>query len=206
MAARLAPFMVAADGGAELVQQSGRIPDAVIGDLDSLCATIASQIPSEKVHAVAEQDSTDFEKVMMRVDAPVVLGVGLTGGRLDHELAAFHALRRFAHLPCVLIGESQLVFLCPPQIQIALEKGDTVSLFPLAPVEGMSTGLRWDIDGLHFAPGVRIGTSNMAIGGDVTVSVNAPAMLGILPRAALSTLVEALSLAPGWPVAPSVPE
>ncbi|MEP3550075.1 MAG: hypothetical protein ABJN09_00090, partial [Marinomonas sp.] len=69
--------------------------------------------------------------------------------------------------------------------------GDVVSLMPLAPVQGRSVGLEWPIDGLDFAPGGRIGTSNRALG-PVKLEISGPDMLLILPRRLMAPLAAQL--------------
>src|SRR5690606_23416689 len=98
----LAPPCVAADGGAVLASEAGVEVTAIIGDFDSVPEDVLAAIPPGRRHRITEQTSTDFEKALSRIAAPVVLGVGFTGGRLDHQLAAFHTLLAFAHQPCVL--------------------------------------------------------------------------------------------------------
>ena len=48
------------------------------------------------VHAVGEQETTDLEKCLYSVEAPLFLGVGFLGGRVDHQLAAMNALVKYA--------------------------------------------------------------------------------------------------------------
>jgi thiamine pyrophosphokinase len=48
------------------------------------------------VHHLPEQDTTDFEKCLYSVAAPLLLGVGFLGGRADHHLAAMNVLVRYA--------------------------------------------------------------------------------------------------------------
>ena len=67
-----------------------------------------------------------------------------------------------------------------------------VSLFPMGPVRGTSVGLHWQIDGLDFAPGRTIGTSNRVAAAQVHIKVDRPAMLVILPKTHLSAAVSAL--------------
>lgn len=200
-ALKLAPRCVAADGGAVLALEAGVDLAAVIGDFDSVPAEVLAQVPADRVHHIAEQNSTDFEKALRLVDAPVIVGVGFTGGRLDHQLAALHALARYAHRPCVLMGESEIVLLAPPLITLPCKAGDVVSLVPLAPVTGHSTGLCWPIAGLNFAPGGQNGTSNRAEG-PVTLTMDAAHMLLILPRALMPPVVAQLSRPDHarWPV------
>ena len=96
-----APYLVAADGGAGRALELGVVPEATLGDLDSLNAATRAQLAPEAVHHVPEQDSTDFEKCLSRIDAPFVLGVGFTGARVDHTLAVMSVLARQVGPPCL---------------------------------------------------------------------------------------------------------
>ena len=197
----LAPTCVAADGGASLALAAGVPLAALIGDLDSIPPEELARIPPERRHEIPEQESTDFDKALTRIDAPLVLGVGFTGARIDHQLAAFNSLARFADRSCILLGSREIVLLAPPRISLPTEAGDVVSLMPLMPVEGRSEGLEWPIAGLHFAPGGQIGTSNRATG-PVVLEMSSPGMLLILPRRLMPS-VSAQLLQPDaarWPV------
>ncbi|QBF32748.1 thiamine diphosphokinase [Thalassococcus sp. S3] len=183
--------LVAADGGARLALQAGHVPEAVIGDFDSISAEDRAAIPPERFFQINEQDSTDFDKALRNVSAPLVLAVGFLGARVDHQLAAFHTLVRHPDRPCILVGTEDVTILAPPCLTVDLSAGDIVSLFPMGEVGGRSEGLQWPIDELRFAPDDRIGTSNRATG-KVTLSFDTPRMLLILPRARLPQLIEAL--------------
>ncbi len=197
----LAPVLAAADGGAAQCLAAGRHPKAVIGDMDSLDSDLAARLGPGVVHRIAEQDSTDFDKALRHLSCPLVIGVGFTGARIDHELAAYHTLLRRADRLCVLVGETEVVFLCPPAVSLPTEAGDTVSLVPLRRSSGRSTGLEWPIDGLVMEPGGRIGTSNRATG-PVQIVTDHPGMLVILPRRRLAPLARSLAILPDrgrWP-------
>lgn len=199
-ALKLAPTCVAADSGAALAVSEGVPLSAVIGDFDSLDPLIVAGLSPSILHKIAEQDSTDFEKALERIQSPVVVGVGFTGARIDHQLAALHTLLRFAHQPCVLISPSEVIFLAPPQLELQMEEGDVVSVFPLVQTTGRSTGLRWPIDDLVFAPGKRIGTSNFA-DGPIYIEIDNPGMLMILPLTLIQQVVHQLGLSTSkrWP-------
>lgn len=197
----LAPHCVAADGGAALVLEAGKMPEAVIGDFDSLPRGVAARVPDDRLHKVAEQDSTDFAKCLMRIAAPLIVGVGFTGRRVDHQLAALNTLVVFGHQPCVLLGAEEVIFHAPPRLELDLAMGDVVSLFPMQQVQGWSKGLEWPIDGLDFAPGHRVGTSNR-VTGPVTLEMDVPGMLVILPRRSIQQVSQRLQqpLPARWPV------
>lgn len=192
---KIAPGLVAADGGAATALGIGRVPDLVIGDFDSLPHLTSETLPKDRLLHVAEQDSTDFEKCLARVTAPLILALGFTGARTDHELAVYSALVRHPRARCIVLGSHDLVFRAPRRLDLGLAPGDRLSLFPMGSVAGRSTGLRWPIDGIGFAPGGPIGTSNEATG-PVTLEFDDDTMLAIMPRAGLEVAMAGLRAAP----------
>ncbi|MHA6344791.1 thiamine diphosphokinase [Roseivivax sp. CAU 1761] len=193
---------VAADGGAATLLALGRMPDAVIGDLDSLPEDLRARIPPARLHRIAEQDSTDFDKALRNIAAPLILGFGFLEARLDHALAALTVLARRPGQRCLLIGAADAVALVPPELTLDLAPGTRVSLYPLCEISGRSEGLRWPIDGLRLAPGGRIGTSNEALG-QVRLRPGAPGLVVLVPGDAAGRLEAGLRAAPPWPEAAS---
>lgn len=199
LARRYTSATVAADGGANRFRpprrQDERSPlDAVIGDMDSIADIEAWRaVPGCKVMPILEQDSTDFEKCLYSVAAPLYLAVGFLGARLDHSLAVLHSLIAFSDRSIILLSDHDAVFLSPVSWRARLTPGDRVSLFPLRPVRGVrSAGLEWPIDDLALQIGERIGTSNRVTEADVALSFNRRGVLVILDRERLDTAVEIL--------------
>ena len=184
-----APVIVAAEGGAQALLEAGRMPEAVIGDMESITDAARAAFAG-RLYPIEEQETTDFDKALRHVAAPLVLAIGVTGGRFDHELAVMHVLVRLPERPCVVIGPESLVFVCPPDLSLDLPVGSVLSLFPMGRVGVVSQGLRWPTDGLVFAPDRKIGTSN-EVTGPVVLCADAPSMLVILPREALAAVVRA---------------
>ena len=184
---RAGPVVAADGGGAAHCLRAGRVPDAVIGDLDSLDPALRAALPADRLHRVAGQDDTDFEKCLARIDAPLVIGAGFLGGRVDHALAALGALVRFPS--CVLVGEEDCVRALPAgAASFEAPKGRRVSLFPLARVTGRSEGLEWPLDGLVLEPAGRVATSNRAVG-PVRLRMDGPGALLMLPAEALDAMI-----------------
>lgn len=187
-----APFPVAADGGADRLLKLGVMPEAVIGDMDSLSKAARARIPVDRQHLVAEQLTTDFDKALRSIRAPLVLALGFAGARLDHGLAAMATLIARAETRCILIGPKDLAFAAPARLDLDLAPGEPLSLFPMAEVTGVSAGLEWPIAGLRFAPDGMLGTSNRVTARRVLLEFDRPGMLVILPRRRMDAAIRAL--------------
>jgi thiamine pyrophosphokinase len=171
------------------------MPEAVIGDFDSLTPAMRARLPETSLFPVPEQDTTDFDKALRSISAPLVLGAGFLGDRVDHQLAAFNVLVQPDRCPCILIGASQLVFHLRRETRLPVEAGDTVSLFPMQPVTARSQGLEWPLEGLRMSPAGQIGTSNRALG-PAAVSPDGPGLLCMIPRRHLAALMPEVAQAP----------
>ena len=191
-ALKFAPMLIAADGGADRALALGAVPEASIGDLDSVSETAKKRVGPQRVFEVFDQDKTDFEKCLAAIDAPFVIAVGFANKRLDHTLAVMTALVRDLGPPVVVLGEDDIVFAAPRKLVIDLEVGSRFSLFPMAEITGRSQGLEWPIDPHKFSPMGRVGTSNR-VTGPVELEFDATGMLVITPRAALGSVVIALT-------------
>lgn len=187
----MAPLLVCADGGANHARKWGVTPAGIIGDMDSyrLDPALETEIP---VLPVSDQNSTDFEKCLAVLTAPVVLGVGFLGKRLDHQLAALNALCKHPGRAIVLIGKKDVVFRAPPRFAMQLAAETRVSLHPITGVQANSTGLVWPVAGLDFQPDGQIGSSNAALGGAFVLEIVHGDLLVMLPRKHLKGVVQAL--------------
>lgn len=188
-----APALVAADGGADFTRHSQHELLAIIGDIDSLTNDKYWQNSDIPIHEIKDQDTTDFDKCICAIDAPLILGVGFSGGRTDHALAVLADLLKFEHRRIIIISDQDVCFLCPETLELDLPEGTCVSLHPLRPVVGvLSQGLRWSVHGLRLEPGGRLGNSNESLG-PVRVGFDRPGVLVILPLSALDVAIDALS-------------
>lgn len=187
-----APVIVAADGGANRCVSAGHLPSFVIGDLDSVTAETRASLPEAKFIEIAEQETTDFEKCLVRVEAPFILAVGFTGGRLDHAMTALSVLARRVGPPTVLMSSEDIVFAAPTHLSLDVAPGTRISLFPMFPVTGSSKGLLWPIDDLKLAPDGQLSTSNEATG-PVQVAFDHPGCLMIMPRSCLDAVLQGLT-------------
>ncbi|WP_286134996.1 thiamine diphosphokinase [Neptunicoccus cionae] len=191
-----APLLVCADGGANHAAEWGIRPAGIIGDMDSfsdgLRMGIGAPLAGVPVLELTDQNTTDFEKCLSVVRAPLVIGVGFLGKRLDHQLAVLNGLCKHADRKIVLIGAEDIVFRAPPVLSVDLPAGTRVSLHPLTGSQARSTGLRWPVEGLDFQPDGQIGSSNAATGGEMRLETLGGHLLVMLPRLFLGAVIGAL--------------
>jgi thiamine pyrophosphokinase len=191
--------LVGADGGADQIVEAGLKPELIIGDFDSLMNP-HSWLGKTRLMQISEQMTTDFEKSLYSTRAPVTVALGMTGRRFDHTLAALDAVTKYAQKrKIVLVDEEDVALALTKSFSFEVEPGERVSIHPLVPVTfWTSEGLKYPLDAVKLAPGVRTGTSNEALTGPFKIvpeeGVHAPYLL-ILPRKYLAQLISKLLLA-----------
>ena len=177
----LAPYVVAVDGGANSIHNKTFKPKLVVGDMDSISQEILNSYKLSNRYNFSCQETTDFEKCLELVRAPLLLGVGFLGGRLDHQLANLSSLVKFPNQKCILIGSRDICFLSPSEFSINLPVGTVISLFPVGLTSGSSHGLKYSIDNLNLDPTKKIGTSNEVVS-EVSLKFNERVVLIILSK------------------------
>jgi thiamine pyrophosphokinase len=188
--------LIGADGGADVIVEAGLRPEVIVGDFDSLREPL-SWLGKTRLIQLPEQETTDFEKALYSTRSPVTIGMGMTGGRFDHTLAALDAVARHApkrHI--VLVDEYDMALGLTEAFSFEVERGERVSIHPLAPIAFWhSEGLDYPLDAVKLAPGVRTGTSNRATTGPFAIrpeeGMHTPYLL-ILDRRHLFRLVAQL--------------
>ncbi|WP_152662674.1 thiamine diphosphokinase [Devosia soli] len=162
--------LVGADGGADTIGAAGLLPEAIIGDLDSLEDRASWESRTRVIH-IPEQITTDFQKALYSTEAPVTLALGMTGKRLDHTLAALSAVLQYApSRKLMLVDEVDVALAVTGPIAFDARVKERVSIHPLVPIRFQrSSGLFYPMDGLLLEPGGLIGTSNEGTGGRVEV-------------------------------------
>ncbi len=162
--------LLGADGGGDVIAAAGLVPEAIVGDFDSLADPLGWD-GRTRLLRIAEQETTDFEKALYSTLAPVTVGLGMTGKRFDHTLAALDAVTRYARdRRIILVDESDIALAISGPFAFEVEARARVSVHPLAAVRfARSSGLKYRLDGLRLAPGERTGTSNESIGGPFSI-------------------------------------
>jgi len=177
---------VGVDGGADHLLDAGISPAAVIGDFDSLSDRARATFSDVLCH-VAEQETTDFEKALMRVEAPLIYAVGFTGGRLDHTLGVLNVMARYSDRSVLLVDDQDVSFVLSRSLDnLLMPAGARISLMPLDNLRVTATGLRWPLEDFEMHPARRTSGSNAATGDPISVLTNGP-LLVTLSRAHLAS-------------------
>lgn len=183
--------VVAADGGANTLFNYGITPAAIIGDLDSLEQIDYWQQQSRVMH-IAEQDTTDFEKCLYTVSAPLLVAVGFTGKRFDHTLVTLHLLQKYVgKVKLLLITDEDVCFAWQGDLHLTLPLGCRFSIYPLTETTFInSTGLEYSLDGLTLKQGKVIGTSNRVAHSNIVLNAKPEGIYTvILSLSVLDTLL-----------------
>ncbi|OUX41834.1 thiamine diphosphokinase [bacterium TMED277] len=185
---RLAPELVAADGGANFLKHRKHVPASIIGDFDSVEGIKKWESKGTKIIKIAEQNSTDFEKCIRNIKAPKFICLGFANERLDHFLAVCSALIK-SNKPIFILGSRDLIFHVPTKFNFQLPIHSRISLYPLREISSMSSkGLKYPLKGIKFSPVDRIGTSNLSICNEIEVSYEGGGMLAILSKEHLENI------------------
>lgn len=186
-----ADLIVAADGGARTIERWGRLPQLVVGDLDSLGEEAAASFAArgvEIVRAPVDKDETDLElavELARQRGATEIVVLGALGGeRTDYDIAnallvlawgsAVRAVRGRTTVRGIRAGE---------RLDLEGAVGDRVSLVPGGPRTSVGTeGLRFPLrdEPLAFASGR--GMSNQIVTLPAAVRCLAGALLVIEER------------------------
>ncbi len=187
-------ILIAADGGAVCLQALNLLPDAVIGDFDSLDAEVLQGLQDAGVKILrypAKKDQTDLELALdyaRTLGAEEILLLGALGNRWDQTLAnlLLPAASAFSSLGIRLMdGNQEISLIRSGQTrQIQGKAGDTLSLIPLAgDARDITTqGLEYPLDGETLLFGSTRGVSNVLLGDTASVSLKEGMLLCTIIR------------------------
>ena len=144
-----APFVVCCDGAADRYIATGRIPDAIVGDGDSISAANREKF-AQLMHVITEQESNDQTKAvrfLMERGKRRIAIVGATGKREDHTIGNISLLIEYARAGCnVCSFTDHGVFIpCNGTTTHKCRKGQQVSIFSITAKDLSAEGLLYPI-------------------------------------------------------------
>lgn len=122
---RNAERIVCCDGSAEKLVNQGVIPDAIVGDLDTLPEYIVKKFPG-RVFRIREQETNDLTKAFnwcINKDYRDIVILGATGKREDHTLGNISLLGEYAK-------EATVIMVTDTGIFRPLTESSTLDSFP----------------------------------------------------------------------------
>ena len=188
-------LLICADGGANNATLSGRMPDFVIGDLDSIspetlkgCETAGCIIERH----LREKDETDLELALIRAEERAdLVGVrdiwlyGASGNRIDHFLGSLALMLAYARkgYRIRLVDPENEMWILQGQEEISARQGQEISLIALSEkavvtTEGLYYPLRQEV---LFQDSPR-GISNVFIGQKAVVEVDEGWVMVVIPN------------------------
>ena len=144
-----APYVVCCDGAADRYIATGRVPDAIVGDGDSISAENREKF-AHLLHIISEQESNDQTKAVRYL---LVHGmrriaiVGATGRREDHTIGNISLLIEYARKGSEVCSFTDHgVFVpCNGTTTHKCRKGQQVSIFSITARDLSAEGLLYPI-------------------------------------------------------------
>ena len=138
-----AQFRIALDGAADKFDSW----DIVVGDMDSI------KNP-ENFEADSNLENSDLTKALIQYEVDAIVGV--TGGRLDHQIAAFTSLFESESDAILYFDGWRACRVNPAGLEIELKTGTICSLMPFGKVTDVTiTGVEFELSSEDMFSGTR---------------------------------------------------
>jgi thiamine pyrophosphokinase len=166
-------LIVCADGGMEHLLKINKLPDLILGDLDSISKPtleyiLSKNVPIEKYSSI--KDVTDTELAMdclvdKGYDEIVLMGV--TGSRQDHTMANIFLLNTLHDkgIKGKIVDDNNIIYLTDNYLEIEDLKDHYVSVIPISN-DGIIVSLKgffYNLDNKFISFGSTLGISNKII-------------------------------------------
>ena len=172
--AKTAEIVLAADGGANLLFERGFIPNAVIGDFDSI-ADSTKDMQQILIHT-PDQNQTDCDKLLAYTAESGYKRItlcGIEGDFVDHLLGTLQSAAK-SKLEIRLVTRRGVVHLLrgPNSYAFNVPLGARLSLLPITDCSGVElTGSEWTLSDAELSPVGLSSLSNRVLGNvDVAIS------------------------------------
>ena len=161
-----AKTIICCDGAADQLVKHGKIPDFVIGDLDSISLKTKLELSNHLIH-FPNQDENDLRKAINWVNnqgSKKVSILGATGKREDHLLGnIFSILQYKTNMDMEIITDYGKFYIVDKQRNFKCIQKQEVSLFCLDPsIKISTTGLKYELQNVQI-PTLYSGTLNEVI-------------------------------------------
>lgn len=178
-------FIIAADGGTRHALALGRMPNVLIGDLDSVTDEERRKMKDGGVDVVqfpADKNETDLELAIqhaLTLNPQEVIILAALGGRLDQTLGNIALIIHVSSFIISLDDGLEEIFFCRDTCKITGTPSDLVSLIPWqGEVTGIvTTGLKWPLQNETLYPNKTRGISNEMMSESATIQIRSGLLL-----------------------------
>lgn len=135
-------YLIAADGGVKYILKLGLMPNAVIGDFDSISPALQKKLLQKNIELIKhprKKDETDFElalQLTLKRKFNKIIIFGILGDRIDHLLANIFLITKMQiENPLIkikIIEGNKEIFVLNKKIIINGKIGDEVSIIPIS--------------------------------------------------------------------------
>lgn len=146
---RKAQRIICCDGSADQLIKAGFIPEAIVGDLDSVSAKVAEEY-SDRLFPDREQETNDLTKAVrwcIERDHKDLVILGATGKREDHTIGNISLLAEYAReVEVMMVTDSGILRPYLKSCIIRAIPGQQISIFSINhETEITSVGLRYPL-------------------------------------------------------------
>lgn len=174
--------LICCDGAVnKLALHTDKLPDAVVGDLDSVQPMIKARLAG-RIHHFTDQDTNDLTKTMTFVSRELkrqaVTLLGAAGGREDHLLGNLALLPSYSELidDLVMLTDAGYFRLIQTPSTIEVDVGQQVSVFSFFGAPITLRGVHWTLNNQRL-PALWVGTLNRTTEPEIEVSSPEPLLI-----------------------------
>lgn len=165
-----ADFIICADGGMDHIMKINRLPDLVLGDLDSISKDALdyvneNNITIQKYSSIKDATDTDLamEYLVEKGFNDITL-MGVTGTRQDHTLANILLLNKLhaKDIKGKIVDDNNIIYLIDDYLELEYEEGTYISIVPITEngIEVSLSGFYYNLNNYKIKFGSTYGISN----------------------------------------------
>jgi len=178
---RQSSFVLAVDGGANLLAKYDLQPNAIIGDFDSAIQSDFSEWPDTQWILAEDQNKNDLEKAVkwaIKNHFTTVHLVSFLGKQVDQTFATFSICRKFCtKLNMQIHTDLEQIFVLSQSRKIKSRINQNISILPLSMVSTISTkNLKYPLNHTTLTAGSQ-GISNISMSENVFIQVHSGSIL-----------------------------
>jgi thiamine pyrophosphokinase len=142
--------IISCDGSAANLLLAGYVPDAIVGDMDSLSEDLANRF-ADRIFPDDSQDTNDLTKAVIWCSESGykdIVIVGATGKREDHTIGNVSLLAEYIkYVNVIMVTDTGIFQPFLNSCRVSSFRGQQVSLFSIDPeTEITSTGLKYPLN------------------------------------------------------------